>query len=157
MKRVFLAMFVALISICASAQKGTSALGVNLSYGTEIENIGIGVKGQYFLTDALRAEASFDYFLKKDHLSMWDINLNLHYLFEVASNAYVYPLAGIGYTSWKASAFGYSATDNKIAINLGGGFQYDFTETIFFDVEGKYQIIDNLDQFVIGVGVGFKF
>lgn len=70
MKKIFLAMALALTGMSASAQQGEKAAGVNLSYGTEHKAIGIGVKGQYGITDAIRAEASFDYFLKKEGLSM---------------------------------------------------------------------------------------
>ncbi len=89
--------------MCASAQKGDIGVGLNAGYGTEIKNFGIGIKGQYNITDAIRAEAGFDYFLEKDGLSMWDVNLNVHYLFKVAENIKVYPLAGITYTNWKFS------------------------------------------------------
>lgn len=81
MKKFFLMLCVALLSVGAFAQvKGDKSVGLNLSYGTEISNLGIGVKGQYNFTDAIRGEASFDYFLKKDGLKMWDININAHYL-----------------------------------------------------------------------------
>lgn len=104
MKKFILAMCVALAGgMCASAQKGDIAVGLNAGYGTEIKNFGIGIKGQYNITDAIRAEAGFDYFLEKDGLSMWDVNLNVHYLFNVAENIKVYPLVGITYTNWKFS------------------------------------------------------
>ncbi len=102
MKKVILAMCVALAGgLCASAQKGDIAVGLNVGYGTEIKNVGIGIEGQYNITDAIRAEAGFDYFLEKDGLSMWDVNLNFHYLFNVAEKIKVYPLVGITYTNWK--------------------------------------------------------
>ena len=79
MKKLFLTLAVALICVCAQAQvKGDVGVGLNLSYGTEISNIGIGVKGQYNFTDAIRGEVSFDYFLKKDGNKMWDVNVNAH-------------------------------------------------------------------------------
>ena len=36
------------------AQKGIQAAGVHLSYGTEIESIGIGIKYLYNITDNFR-------------------------------------------------------------------------------------------------------
>ena len=73
MKRVFLALTIALISMSAMAQqsKGDLGAGVKLLYGTEIKNIGIGARLQYMLTDNLRGEGSFDYFFEKDDLNMW--------------------------------------------------------------------------------------
>ena len=38
----------------AFAQKGIQSAGVHLSYGTEIESFGIGVKYQYMITDNIR-------------------------------------------------------------------------------------------------------
>ena len=78
MKKLLVLVCAAIVSMSASAQKGDKAIGVNLSYGTKVKNIGLGVKGQYYLTDRLRGEASIDYFLKKDDVSTWDINANLH-------------------------------------------------------------------------------
>ena len=41
-----------------------------------------------------------NYFFKNDGLSMFDINANIHYLFPIASNISLYPLAGFTYTNW---------------------------------------------------------
>lgn len=167
MKRLFLALVIAAVSICAFAQKGQKAVGVNLSYGSEIKNLGIGLKGQYNFTDALRSELSFDYFLKKDGVTFWDANLNLHYLFELSERAKVYPLAGItyGHTSvkWDDADYydvhvnGGSASDGKIGFNAGGGIQYDISDNLFVNAELKYQYIDHFDQLVVSVGLGYKF
>lgn len=170
-------MIVAFVSISASAQQGKTALGLNLSYGTDHKAIGIGAKGQYGLTDALRAEASFDYFLKKEGLSMWDINVNLHYLFSVTEQFKVYPLAGVTFTNWTAD-FGdwddedmhaktrangedydddYSSSTSKFGFNVGLGLQYDLTEKLSINLEGKYQIISDFDQPIFSVGLAYKF
>ena len=85
MKKLFLTLCVAFIGVSAFAQKGETAVGINLMYGTEISNLGIGAKAQYNFTDAIRGEASFNYFLEKDAMKMWDININAHYLFPVAN------------------------------------------------------------------------
>ena len=177
MKKILLAMFVAFVSISASAQQGTTALGLNLSYGTDHKAIGIGAKGQYGLTDALRAEASFDYFLKKEGLSMWDINVNLHYLFSVTEQFKVYPLAGVTFTNWSGSSSGNdnnnggwaktrtyndeygggSSSTSKFGFNIGAGLQYDLTDKLSINLEGKYQIISDFDQPIFSVGLAYKF
>lgn len=182
MKKIFLAMALALTGISASAQQGEKAAGINLSYGTEHKALGIGVKGQYGITDAIRAEASFDYFLKKDGLSMWDINLNVHYLFSLTDKLKVYPLAGLTFTNWKFdNTFGIeidpeyakdlgpeyaqyldevesaSASESKFGVNLGAGLQYDLTDKLSLNVEAKYQLISDFDQMMFGVGIAYKF
>lgn len=79
--------------------KGNKLL-VEICYGTEIESVGIGLKYQYNITDQIRIEPSMNYFFKNDGLSMFDINANIHYLFPIASNISLYPLAGFTYTNW---------------------------------------------------------
>ena len=100
MKKLLLLVCAAVMSLSASAQAGDKALGAQLVFGSETNNIGLGVKGQYYFTDQLRGEASVDYFFKNKGVSMWDINANVHYLFDVANKVKVYPLAGLGYTNW---------------------------------------------------------
>lgn len=163
MKKYFLTLCVALVSMCAFAQKGQKAVGLNLSYGTEISNLGIGAKGQYNFTDAIRVEASFDYFLKKDDLSMWDVNVNAHYLFPV-KDLKIYPLVGLTYTNWKDSfdywdgiKDYYDDSEGKFGVNLGGGVQYDINDNWAVNFEMKYQIIGDFDQAVFGFGVAYKF
>lgn len=176
MKKLLFTFFAVLTSLYASAQvKGDKAIGLNVSYGTEISNVGIGVKGQYNLTDAIRAEAAFDYFLKKDGLGMWDINLNAHYLFSVASKVKVYPLVGLTYTNWNyddgnlleglETLYGYDEYDDsddsgstgKIGVNLGGGVSYDIADKLVLNAEIKYQLISDFNQAVFSVGVAYRF
>ena len=151
------------MSLSASAQAGDKAVGAQLVFGSETNSIGFGVKGQYYFTDQIRGEGSFDYFLKNKGISMWDINANVHYLFDVANKVKVYPLAGLGYTNWsyKYEYPGHSViegSDGRLAINLGGGAEYELTKDLSVNAELKYQIVsNNYSQLVRGVGVAYKF
>ena len=150
------------MSLSASAQAGDKALGAQLLFGSKTNSIGLGVKGQYYFTDQIRGEASFDYFFKNQGISMWDINANVHYLFDVADKFKVYPLAGLGYTNWSykyeyAGAPVVEGSDGRLAVNLGGGVEYELTKNLNVNAEAKYQIISNYNQLVLGVGVAYKF
>ena len=162
MKKLLLLVCAAVMSLSASAQAGDKALGAQLLFGSKTNNIGLGVKGQYYFTDQIRGEASFDYFLKNQGVSMWDINANVHYLFDVADKFKVYPLAGLGYTNWSykyeyAGAPVVEGSDGRLAVNLGGGVEYELTKNLNVNAEAKYQIISNYNQLVLGVGVAYKF
>ena len=99
MKKLFILACMLVLFVCgAHAQQGKQAFGFHLGYGTEIESVGIGVKYQYNILDALRLEPSVDYFFKNDGVDMFDFNVNAHYLFPVASGARLYPLFGLTYT-----------------------------------------------------------
>ena len=162
MKKLLLLVCAAVMSLSASAQAGDKALGAQLVFGSETNNIGLGVKGQQYFTDQLRGEASVDYFFKNKGVSMWDINANVHYLFDVANKVKVYPLAGLGYTNW---SYKYEfpglpvveGSDGRLAVNLGGGAEYELTKDLSVNAELKYQIISNYNQLVLGVGVACKF
>ena len=162
MKKLLLLVCAAVMSLSASAQAGDKALGAQLVFGSETNSLGFGVKGQYYFTDHIRGEGSFDYFLKNKGISMWDINANVHYLFDVANKVKVYPLAGLGYTNWSYK-YEYAGntinegSDGRLAINLGGGVEYELTKNLNVNAEAKYQIISNYNQLVLGVGVAYKF
>ena len=157
-------MLVVLASMSAMAQDKKWGLGLNVLYGTKINNVGFGVKGQYYATEAIRVEANAAYFMKNDKfkkddeevgMKMWDANVVGHYLIPVASDkAFVYPLIGVGLTNWVQNAV---KTSTRFTINLGAGFQYDVAEDFAINLEAKYQIIKDYGQAVFGVGAVYKF
>lgn len=185
MKKLLLTLGVAFVCVCANAQKGDKSVGVNLSYGTEISNLGIGVKGNYGLTDNIRVEAGFDYFLEKDGMKFWDINVNAHYLFPLSDKLKVYPLAGISFSHFNAGSvvsidgidsfedyqeafgegvsredydesLGASLSSSKFGVNLGAGVQYDLDAKWAINGEVKYQLISDFNQAVFSVGLVYK-
>ncbi len=174
MKKVILTLcLVVMASVGARAQKGETAVGVNVAYGTEVSNVGIGVKGQYNVIDHIRLEASFDYFFKNDGVSMWDINVNAHYLFPVACNGKlkVYPLLGLSYSNWVThwgdigGAYPLASHDDdddsshlsRVGVNIGAGLQYDINKHFAINLELKGQCMKDFSQFVVGIGAAYKF
>ena len=154
MKKLFLTMLVVLVSMSAMAQDKKYGVGINLLYGTKIENIGFGVKGQYYASEAVRVEANAAYFMEKNDWKMWDVNLVGHYLIPVAESMKVYPLAGVGITNWSTDVFNGKV---RFAIDLGGGFQFDVAEDFALTAEAKYQIIKDFNQAVFAIGAVYKF
>ena len=164
----------------AMAQKDVKAIGLNLIYGSEIKNIGIGAKFQYGLTDAFRVEPSLNYYLKKDGFTQYDINVNAHYLIDAGEGLKVYPLVGVGLMTWKnewigievpvSKELGYipsrsghdikmdvSLKSTELIINVGVGAEYEINEMVSVGAELKYQIIDNFNQLVFGIGATYRF
>ena len=155
MKKLFVAICVAFISIAASAQiKGDLTAGVHAVYGDKIETLGFGVDVQYCFTDQIRIDGGWTYWLKKNDVTTNALDANLHYLFNlgVQDKLYAYPLAGLNYT--KSSFQGHS--DGEIGINLGGGVQYALQDNLDLRGEVKY-ILGDLKQVVIGAGVIYHF
>lgn len=146
----------------AFAQQGKQAFGGSISYGTEIESVGIGAKYQYNITRAIRLEPSMNYFFENDGLSMFDINANVHYLVPIASNARLYPLFGFTYTNWnldlgKVDGYDIDGSKSKFGVNLGAGMDFDLASNWTMNIEIKYQLISDFDQAVFNLGVAYNF
>ena len=144
----------------AFAQKGIQAAGVHLSYGTEIESFGIGLKYQYNITDNIRLEPSMNYFFENNGIDQFDINATAHYLFPMASNVRVYPLAGLTFARWSfpqliGGKFSNDAT--RLGINIGGGAEMDITDKLMLNFELKYQLVNDFDQAIFNLGIAYMF
>ena len=153
------------MSVAANAQtKGDMAAGGNLVLGTgdSFSNVGIGAKFQYNVTDPIRLEGSFTFFLKKDFISQWDFSVNGHYLFPVADQITVYPLVGLGIFGTKVSVdlgpFGNMSTSaSDLCVNLGGGIDFKLTDQLILNAELKYKIVNNWNRLMLSAGVAYKF
>lgn len=161
------------------AEKGESAVGLNVGVapcmesGVSLTNVGIGVKYQYNFTNALRAEADFDYGFKAKGMSLWDVSANAHYLFNVTDKFAVYPLVGVGYASIKGecgsdgdedpddysrnSEKGGTVTTGKFLVNFGVGAEYAVSNKISVGFEAKYQYIQDFSRLPLSIGVTYKF
>ena len=59
MKKIFIFLGLMFVMLSGTyAQKDRQAIGFGLSYGTEIESAGLGIKYQYNITNPLRIEPS---------------------------------------------------------------------------------------------------
>lgn len=170
MKKLFMVAIILMVGVgAAMAQKDVKAVGLNLNYGSEISNLGFGAKFQYGITDAIRIEPSFNYYLEKESKGLWDASVNVHYLFDVAEQIKFYPLAGLGYANSKNEGWSVdldgdddaemseSYESGEFIVNLGVGAEYLLTEKLAIGAELKYQIINNFNQVVFGIGATYRF
>ncbi len=143
-------------------ERGDMAIGINFDYGfgysDSYNNAGIGAKFQYYFTDYLRVEPAFTYYFKKDHLSVWDLMANVHYVFPVANNRLnLYPLAGVGILGAKVNTRNISDSTTKFAANLGGGVEYKFAPHFALGVEMKYQMVSDYGHWIFQAGLTYRF
>lgn len=156
MKKLLMIACMMLMGTAAFAQQGSTWVGVNANYGmhSDYKNFGVGAKVQYEFIDNVRAEASGNYFFKKDYCTMWDVNLNVHYLIPVGG-CKIYPLAGLTLLGSKVEILGVSASDSDFGANLGAGVEFPLSDAIKLNIEGKYQIVKDWNRPVISAGVSF--
>ena len=131
MKKIFMIAVMALVTLTVSAQDKPFAVGINVNYGLNknYKNLGFGAKFQYEFVENFRAEASGNYFLKKDNCTMWDASINFHYLIPIADNLKIYPLVGatlLGAKVDMGGAIGSAYDDAKAAFISAGGSAADF-------------------------------
>lgn len=169
MKKLFLVLALTIMcSVASFAQKGTSAVGINLGYGiglndgTKVNNFGLGAKYQYNFTDAFRGEVDFTYDFKDKGLSFMNYGVNLHYLFNCSESFKVYPIVGLGAATAKLSVEDYygeeaSASETRFSFNVGVGGEYLVSEHIGISLEVKYQYIKDFSRLPIRLGVAYKF
>ena len=159
MKKLLIILCAAIMGMgCASAQanKGDLAVGVNVVYGSQVDNAGFGLRLQYTPLDNIRAELGFNAFLNNDHYkNWWDINFNAEYLIGLFSQRlYLYPIVGV---SFARTGFKPEGDDKAFGLNLGAGAEYKLTEHVGLSLEYRHSIMKDIDQGVFGIGANYKF
>ena len=148
----------------STAQNGTR-LGAMLAYGTEIENVGLGVNAEFPIMESLTISPGFIYYLPKDEygidLSWWELNGNAHYYFVNNESTGFYGIGGLNYSHLQID-YGNDTmlgdaemSDGRVGLNLGSGANFNIGSSITPFAEAKYVIMDEA-QLVIGAGVKFN-
>lgn len=148
MKKLFFAVVAAMaLSVSVSAQQQTVAPALSISEG----EVGISFRYGYQFAGNWRVAPEFVLFFP-DHGTLFNVNANFHYLFNVAPKFNLYPLAGlyIGHFSYD----GHSNTN--WGLNLGGGAEYEFTSKWagFAEIKG---IISDGSASAFTFGAAYKF
>lgn len=157
----------------ANAQvKGKNGAGVNFVYGVgghSFNNVGLGLKYNYCLTDNFRLEASGTYYFKSgkadiDHIQShtnkkgeylsgrdtnWgEVNINAHYVFELSEKFGMFPV------------FGFTTLIGKTKIDTlerFGDLVSGIQGTNGFGDNGKSSYKDNHFRFGCNIGVGAQY
>ncbi len=162
-KKIFMAAMLAFSGIFLASAQTETRIGGMLAYGTEIENIGIGVNAEFGITEKISISPGFIFYLPKDEygidITWWEINGNANYYF-MEGNTDVYGLAGLNYTNVKISYpdnpfFDGDISDGRFGLNIGGGANFHIGSSIMPFAELKYVIIDG-GQLVLAAGVKFS-
>ena len=167
-KLFFITALLFLGGIFVSSAQTETRLGAMVAYGTEIENVGIGVNAEFPILEDLTISPGFIYYLPKDEsgvsVNWWELNGNANYYLVNSESLAFYALGGINYSQVKVEydggGFGgfagsMSASDGRVGLNLGAGANFNIGGSITPFAEAKYVIIDGA-QLVIGAGVKFN-
>ena len=131
-----------LMSVATFAQQGKMTVGIHGDYMIDSpKNFGFGANIGYEVIDNVRGVAEFNYLLKKDYVSFWNVEVNAEYLFKLANGAFtIYPLAGIDLLG---SSFEGGGSESKLGLNLGAGVEYAISSNLAIKAEYNYKTQGN--------------
>ena len=162
-----------LISVCVVAlstngfaqqnlkgEKGVSSVGVNIGYAIESERAVIGVDYRYNIFNRVRIAPSILYAVQKDNSDIWYFNADVHYLARITNKITLYPLGGLGVSSWAYKlpnielpgkmelnfdsdldlVIKSREIDTHFGLNLGFGSEIRLTKDIIVGAEFRYNL-----------------
>jgi outer membrane immunogenic protein len=146
--------------VCMGAAVDSSAqkIGVMLGYGTEVEQLGLGVNGEFNINSKVSISPSFVYWFPNEPLKFWEFNANVNYYFTKAGSADFYGLAGINLFTVKYDGdvpAGVDDSESKVGLNLGAGANFNIGKSWEPFTELKF-VIGDADQLGLFFGVKFK-
>lgn len=167
MKQFTLFLAIMAFNISAHAQSAENSkirAGAGLVYATDINNLGLALKGVYAFTPEWEGAFGFTHIFKKDYVSYNVVDLDAHYIFSQSGDQMsFFAIAGLAINMWKFDypdewgwgAFGGgSASGSDIGLNLGAGMNYFLSshlrlvpEVRFTMVEGSYARIGATAQY----------
>lgn len=173
MKKLLLGLIISFISIytiSAQDQTGKFSLAGNLNYGTKIESLGIGLRGQYGFMENIRGSLEYKYYIDRHNTSAWGISADAHYVFGVSDKVSLYPIAGLTFSRWTTDFGRINGIDigeliegktkysnNRLGFNIGFAGQIALSNNTFLQIEAKEALIKDYTQFVISVGFMYQF
>ena len=154
MKKLLLLGIFIVGALNAQAQ---ARIGGNLVYGTEIEDLGIGVNGEFFIQDNLAVAPGFNYYFADDPVTFWEFNANVHYYFSESNAISVYALGGLNLAHIAIdfdSPFIDDRDDNELGVNLGIGANFDIQSSVTPFADFRF-VLSDYDQAVFTFGLRF--
>jgi hypothetical protein len=133
--------------------------GIGFAYGSEIERLGLQIRGEYEFQENMSAAFKFNHFFKANIVDAqsrtYAINIDGHYLWEAGDDVTLYPLVGLNYVRTRVEFVNETNKDGDLGINIGAGVRY-WLEDLLLIGEVKY-IFGRSDQVVISVGLAYYF
>lgn len=165
MKKILLGLFVIGV-LCVSninAQgtfsSGQLAINAGISYGFDMEEIGIRAGATYFLNEKMRVGGDFTYWLLESiaHIDQTalEINGNFNYIFYDENSLMFYAIGTLGLhyvkVSYDSEWGSGDHSDTEVAFGLGVGGEYNLGSVSIF-AEPKF-MLSGFDQTKFNLGV----
>ncbi|MDE7381589.1 MAG: porin family protein [Muribaculaceae bacterium] len=150
----FLLPIILLIPGVSFAEKGEKILGVAGGYISTNNSGYAKLYFQYSFSRHVRIAPDIDYVFKHNGKSAYGVNADIHFPFRVSKGIHLYPLAGVGFSSWSVDG---SDNVSRFGFNVGGGMDLYITSNLKVNVQGKYNLVHSMKGAYIDVGFGYVF
>lgn len=150
MKSLFKATIAIVLFFTVTNASAQISAGGGLVYGTDINNIGFSLNGNYEFNEKWSAAPSFTYFLKKDYLTWSSLDLNANYqITDVENIGALYGIGGLALTFWGFDAGGLGLEEYsglldtntmEFGISIGAGLNISTSEKMAIAPEIMYTI-----------------
>ena len=147
MKKGILLIVLVVSTLCSYGQ---ARVGGGLSYGTEIEEMGLNLTGEFFLKDIVALTPEINYFFTDNNVTFWTFNADVHYYFNKSSQASFYGLAGLNF----ASISNNNNSNTELGLNLGAGVNFELNKSFTPFAQIKL-VTGDADQGVFSFGLRF--
>lgn len=156
-----------------SAQKSKTA-GVHIAFGSEIEQVGIGVNGEFFVAEKVSIAPELNLFFPEKNTynnggfkstykySTWSVSGDVHYYFVTTDKIGFYGLAGLSLAvvRWSTNINTNppqetSDSDSELGLNLGVGANFTVPGKIIPFGQLKYET--HYEQLLLQAGIRFPF
>jgi hypothetical protein len=133
-------------------------LGGGLVFATAADEIGFHLKGRFALSPRFDLSPSVNLFVFEsagaNDRYFWEVNGDVHALFDATTRLLVYPLAGLnlGVRQWRYPNQDRNRNQVRPGLNLGGGAAYYVTPGLAASSELKF-VLSEFRQVVLSVGV----
>jgi outer membrane protein X len=151
MKRI-LVLAMVLGTLVTTKEAAAQKIGAFLGYGTEVEELALGVSGEFNINNQWAISPSFIYWFPEDPFSWWEFNANGMYYFSKSGSADFYGLAGINLFSVKADG---GDGNSEVGLNLGVGANFNIGKNWEPFTEAKF-VLGDADQLGLFFGAKFK-
>ncbi len=151
-----------LLFITTQPAKAQLLVGGGPLYGDDIKELGANLRLYTFIGDKICFGPEFTAFGKHDtmidgdpaELSLWEVNFNAHYIFEVSEGLGFYPVAGLNYSKETETIQGHNdLTEDAFGVNLGFGVHYELHKFIVYTEYDS--LFSDLSQNSFTVGILF--
>ncbi len=170
MKKLLSTSFLA-IAICflcqtaAFGQYHGTKLGVGITYGSEIEAVGLRAGATFRVSEDLGIAPNIEFYFLDDEApfgidSFIAFNLDGHFMLETDPEYHIYALGGLNITSIGDEDpdpefdDDFDESETELGLNLGLGGELHLDDFSLFS-ELKYVIAGDFDRVVLGIGIRF--